>query len=97
MKRISIPHQAGLFNMAAPLWKGQTAEARMAERKAEYTRIKEEKRLKRRGNRPPGEERPPLSPSRQLTKLRRALTRRKTHEGRLRVQQRINELERQMH
>lgn len=90
MKRVTPARSAGVINPRAPFWSGITAETILEARRQQYEREAEEKRSRRRGAKTA---RAPHSPSRELSRLKRALTKRKTLEARIRVQQRIDQLE----
>lgn len=81
-------HRSGITSFDAPFWRGDSAEALIAYRKAQ--RAASRKTRGRRGPRSTIVDNPDLKT---LKRLRRALVRRKTEVARQRVQARIIELE----
>lgn len=88
--RVFTPRQPGIPKKSkAPFWRGKTAEALVTKRAAQNLA---EKAARRKNPSARG----PLPLNRQLSRLRRALPRRKTLEARVRIQARIDEILKEM-
>jgi hypothetical protein len=98
-RRIVSPRTPGLAIPDAPFWRGETAEAIVDARRVAYAEEKAAKASARRRKGGVAARSPRHTgdkPSRELSRLIRALKRRKTLAARQRVQARIDELQRQL-